>query len=282
MKRTLARCPHDTYLFLTSPVVTLRFSRLSLMIQEAAAAAGEDDDEEYEPGCESGEDAAPEMDGLGEDTVPFINGRLDDEDEDEEPSTHEVSGHSNEDSSAKQATEVSAHTSNAVAENDDSNAKQPTAEVSGHARAENQDSSAKQPTAEVSGHHGYAGAENHDSSAKQPTAEVSGPMSGKGAVLASTAEASAQPELIASSDEEEVLPRRPIPTPARALSRQEHLNKLKQQLLQLSLCMQFRHEHAGLNDKSHTVVHVLPRKQKSELIKTTFRREGVHQDPSHS
>ncbi|CAE7930987.1 unnamed protein product [Symbiodinium necroappetens] len=212
--------------------------------EEDAAGDPVLDEEEYEPGSPNGGD-------LGEDVVPFINGRLDNQDEDEEL---EVSGHSNEDSNsghAKQPTAEVVRTGNAgAAENEDSSAKQPTAEVvhTGNARAaENEDSTAKQPTAEVPGHPGNARAENQDSSAKQPTAEVcvhpgnaraenqdssakqpAGHMSDNGAVLASVAEASAQPELLIVSDDEEV-----------------------------------------------------PRKQQKEELKTTFRRGGpAHDDPS--
>ena len=176
------------------------------MLQEAAEdAAGENSD--YEP-----QDPDAEMDdglGIGDDLVPFVNGRLDDEDE---PCPEEISGPSNE----------------------------PSPEVSGHpgnARAEHEDSNAEQATLEVSGHADNAGAEKEDFSAEQPTLEVSVPIHGNNAVLESTAAASVQPELIVCSDDEEV-PRRPVPTPARAVTRQEKLNHLKQQLLRLSLCMQ--------------------------------------------
>lgn len=294
-------------------------------------------DEEYEPD-------SPKEDP-GEDLVPFINGRLDEEDEDKgaedsgRSNEGSSSGHrsnagaENEDSSTKQPTaeavhkgnagpaenehsnakqptaEVSGHQGNAGAENQNSSAKQPTAEVSGHqgnARAENQDPSAKQPAAEVSGHPGNAGAKNQDSSAEQPTAEVSGHMSGNSAVLASMTKASAQPELlIVCSDDEAVAmpPMRPVPTPARAglpVSRQEHLETLKRQLWQLSLCMhsdmhicvfvctcfrvsiicrrtQFTEDHLI----STWMIHVSPRKQKKEAVKASFRRDGPpHDDPS--
>ena len=156
------------------------------------------------------------------DVVAYVNGRLDNEDEDDEPSTDEVLGHSN--------------------EAEGSSAEPPTVEVPGHisnAGAENEVSSAEPPTLEVSGHIGNARAENEDSSAKQPT-QVSGHTSGNSAVLASTAEASAQPELILCSDEEAEVPKRPIPTPARAratVSQAERLSDLKHRLLQLSLGM---------------------------------------------
>ena len=92
------------------------------MLQEAAEdAAGENSD--YEP-----QDPDAEMDdglGIGDDLVPFVNGRLDDEDE---PCAEEISGPSNEPSP-----EVSGHPGNARAEQEDSNAEQATLEVSGHA-----------------------------------------------------------------------------------------------------------------------------------------------------
>ncbi|CAE7497700.1 unnamed protein product [Symbiodinium sp. CCMP2592] len=162
--------------------------------------------------------------GLGDDLVPFVNGRLDDEDE---PCDEEVSGPA--------SPEVSGHP--------------------GDARAENEDSNAEQPTLEVSGHADNAGAEK-DSSAEPPTLQVSGHMSGNNPVLDSTAAASVQPELIVCSDDEEV-PRRPVPTPARAVTRQEHLNQLKQRLLQL-------------------------KQQKRDIqAKTSFRHDcGPHHDPS--
>eukprot|EP00439_Symbiodinium_sp_Y106_P001922 s1055_g1.t1 len=141
--------------------------------EEAAEdAAGENSD--YEP-----QDPDAEMDdglGIGDDLVPFVNGRLDDEDE---PCAEEISGPSNE----------------------------PSPEVSGHpgnARAEHEDSNAEQATLEVSGHADNAGAEKEDFSAEQPTLEVSVPIHGNNAVLESTAAASVQPELIVCSDDEEL------------------------------------------------------------------------------
>ena len=180
--------------------------------------AAEADDEDYEHLADA-EDPEPEEDP---DVVAYVNGRLDNEDEDDEPSTDEVLGHSN--------------------EAEGSSAEPPTVEVPGHisnAGAENEVSSAEPLTLEVSGHIGNARAENEDSSAKQPT-QVSGHTSGNSAVLASTAEASAQPELILCSDEEAEVPKRPIPTPARAratVSQAERLSDLKHRLLQLSLGM---------------------------------------------
>ncbi|CAE7722364.1 unnamed protein product [Symbiodinium sp. CCMP2456] len=220
---------------------------------DGAADALEQDDEDYEPESPN--------DDLGEDVVPFINGRLDEQDEAELEVSGAPDGSSsavNEDSSAKQLTAEVVHAGNAgAAESEDANAKQTVAEVA-HAgsagAAENEDSNAKQPIAEVSGH-----AENQDSSAKQP-AEVSGLIAGNSAVLTSMAEASAQPELIVCSDDEEVpRPRRPIPTPVRAglpVSREERLQSLKRKLLEL--------------------------KQKKENVnKTSFRRGGPpHDDPS--
>ena len=216
------------------------------MVQDEEVAQDAVDDEDYEPGSPHGEDP---MDGE-DDLVPFINGRLEDEEQGEELPTDEVSGHSSEGSSPGHTTNAGAKQlkeGHAGAEKE-SSAKQLkeghagaekdfSAEqlTEGHAGAEKEDSNAEQLS------EGHAGAESQNSVAKQ-SAKVSGHMTGNSAVLASMAEASVQPELIICSDDEEV-PRRPIPTPARAVLREQHLSELKQKLLHLSLCMQFQHKH---------------------------------------
>ncbi|CAE6972003.1 Pkd1l3 [Symbiodinium sp. CCMP2592] len=216
--------------------------------RDANAPAAEADDDDYENLADD-QDPEPEE---NEDVVAYMHGRLDDADEDDEPSTDAVLALSN--------------------EAEGSSAEPPTVEVPGHisnARAENEDSSAKPLTVEVSGHIGNARAENEDSRATQAT-RVSGHTSGNSAVLASTAEASAEPELILCSDEENEAPKRPVPTPLRArafmaMSKAERLNDLKQRLLQLILGMYMQ----------------LKQTKEDRVAKTTFRRDGpVRGDPS--